>query len=144
MRVIEHLDREIAFEMKGMNYVDVTFDSVWFDFWYELSCSIYDHCDDDREWCIIMVSTEEFVGLMNRVIASPSRERDGVVKKKRNFWCKLDIKGFEWSEDDIWKPNSASFLKSKWDAASATMFFSNEIQNVIKSMSKTAMTRRID
>ena len=81
---------------------------------------------------------------MNRVIISSNRECDEVIKKKHNFWCKLDIEEFEWSEDDIWKSNSVNFLKSKQDAASAIMFSSNEIQKIIKSISKTIMTRRID
>ena len=54
------------------------------------------------------------------------------------------MEGLGWSRDDTWKPNSASFLKSKRDAASATMFSSNGIQNAINSISKTAATRRID
>ena len=28
MRIIEHFDKEIAFEMKEMNCVDITFDNV--------------------------------------------------------------------------------------------------------------------
>ena len=44
-----------------------------------------DRCDGGREWCITMVSIEEFVGLADRVIASPGRGRDGIVKKERNF-----------------------------------------------------------
>ena len=30
--ITEHFDREIVFEMKGVDCVDVTFDGVWFDF----------------------------------------------------------------------------------------------------------------
>ena len=60
-----------------------------------------DHCDGGREWCIIMIPTEEFIGLVDRVITSLGRGCDGVVKKEHNFWCKLDIEGFGWSGDDI-------------------------------------------
>ena len=144
MKIIEYFNREIAFEMKEANCVDITFDNIWFDFWHKLNYSIYNHCDDDRKWCIIMISIEEFVELMNKIIISSNKEHDGVVKKKRNFWCKLDIKGFEWSGNDIWKSNSTNFLKSKRDVVSVIMFFSNEIQKVIKSISKTVITKRID
>ena len=95
MKIIEYFDREIAFEMKEMNCIDVIFDNIWFDFWHKLNYLIYNHCDDDKEWYIIMISIEEFVELMNRVITSSNRRRDEVVKKKWNFWCKLDIEGFE-------------------------------------------------
>ena len=95
MRIIEYFNREIVFEMKEVNCVDVTFGDVWFDFWYELSYSIYDHCDDDKKWYIIMISIKEFIKLMNKIIISSNKKRDEIVKKKRNFWYKLDIEEFE-------------------------------------------------
>ena len=64
------------FKMKGVDCVDVVFGGVWFDFLHELGCLMYDHYDDDREWCIAMILAEEFVGLVGRVITSPGRGSD--------------------------------------------------------------------
>ena len=101
MKIIEYFDIEIAFEMKEMNYVDIIFDDVWFNFWYELNYSIYNHCDNNKEWYIIMIFIKEFIKLINKIIILLNKEYDEIIKKKYNFWYKLDIEEFEWSEDDI-------------------------------------------
>lgn len=144
MGIIEDFDGEIVFKVEEMNCVDVTFCGVWFDFLHEMNCSMSNNCEDDGERWIFIIVAKEYVELMNGVIVLMNKKSDGVVKKKRNFWCKLDIERLRWSRDDIWKPNSASFLKSNWDVISVIIFSSDGIQNVIKLILKTAAIRRID
>ena len=108
-----HIEIEFKFKMKEMNYIDIIFDNIWFNFWYKLNCSIYNYCDNNKEWCIIIISIEKFIELINKIIILLNKKYDEVIKKKCNFWYKLDIKEFKWFKNDIWKSNSANFLKSK-------------------------------
>ena len=91
-----------------------------------------------------MISIKKFIKLINKIITLLSRKYDKVIKKKYNFWCKLDIEEFEWFKNDIWKSNSIYFLKSKWNTIFIIIFFSNEIQNIIKSILKIIIIKRID
>src|SRR5436190_5299343 len=61
-----------------------------------------------------------------------------MVKKLKSLWRKVDILVSGLWERETWKPRSANFLKSCRDAASATMFSSEGIQNAKISMSNTA------
>ena len=85
IRIIEYFNKEIIFEMKEMNYINIIFDNIWFDFWYKLNYLIYNHYNNDKKWYIIMISIKEFIKLINKIIISSNKEYNEVIKKKYNF-----------------------------------------------------------
>ena len=84
---------------------------------------------------------ERFVGGTGGIIVPPCSGCECMVKKVKSLWRKVDI--LISALRKTCKPRSASFLKSCRDAASATMFSSDGIQNAKTSMSNTAAIRRI-
>jgi len=92
--IIECINGKVVFKVEGVYSIDVTFRCLCFDFGHEFSDPVCDDCDGGGEWCISIVLAEEFIGLVGGVVAPSCGGCDGIVKKERSFWCKLDIEGF--------------------------------------------------
>ena len=127
--------------------VEISFSDFGFDDVNKIDYSMHNHHDHDWECQIFMIYDKLFIKFNAWVIISSHWWNDDIIKKKNNFWYKIDVlmKFMRWNRIFIYTINSS--LLSLWklcrETTSIIIFSYMNIQIVINSISKIMVIKRM-